>query len=193
MQTDQLVASLVKAQAVIQQPKKNATNPHFKNKFADLGACMDAVREPLNSNGLVLTQTTRSEKDAEGSITTFLVTTLHHVSGQSLSTEYPLNPVKHDPQGLGSALTYARRYALCALLGLVADTDDDGEAASRATPADENADAGARFLFQAKTQLARAKSLADITKIEALGASLPADTKAELAQLITAAKARLEG
>lgn len=133
---NELISALVKAQAEIKQPKKNSVNPHFKNKFADLGECMDCVREPLNKNGLVISQLV---------IGADLHTTLLHTSGQFLTSVYPLNPAQATPQGVGSAITYARRYALCAMLGLVADSDDDGQAATAPPSAD------ARKAFVAKT------------------------------------------
>lgn len=136
-QINELVSALIKAQAEIKQPKKNSVNPHFKNKFADLGECMDAVREPLNKHGLVVMQLVTGPD---------LHTTLMHTSGQFITSTYPLNPAQQTPQGVGSAITYARRYALCAMLGLVADADDDGNSASAPAQSPE-----ARKAFVAKT------------------------------------------
>lgn len=116
-----LVAAMLSAQRVIKQPKKNATNPHFKNKFADLEACMDCLREPLAANGLTVPQLVVGEE---------LHTVLMHTSGQWIKSVYPLVNVAGTPQGMGSCITYARRYALCAMFNLVAEPDDDGQAAS---------------------------------------------------------------
>ena len=121
-----IVAALSKLQTAMKQPSKNAVNPHFKNKYADLGACMDAVKPHLDSLGLAISQATQV-----GEHGLVLQTVLHHVSGEKIEGTYPINPTKADPQGYGSAMTYARRYALCALLGIVADDDDDGNAASQ--------------------------------------------------------------
>ena len=124
-----LLTALLKAKIELPDPVKNARNPHFKNQFADLGQVMDCLEEPLARNGLVLTQTLTAADT--------LVTTLWHAeSGESLSSEMKLHMTKMDPQGQGSAITYARRYAAKAMFGMV-DVDDDGEANRRppATPA----------------------------------------------------------
>lgn len=122
-----LLAALAKARAEMPDPKKNAANPHFKNKFADLGEVMDCIETPLANNGLMVTQTLADPQPG------VLVTTLWHVeSGEHLTSSLPLLPVKSDPQAQGSAITYARRYALKAMFGMV-DVDDDGNAASGRT------------------------------------------------------------
>jgi hypothetical protein len=107
---------------------KTKVNPHFGSKYADLASIMDAVREPLAANGLAVSQSVAN--DANGVSVT---TTLLHESGETLVSEPCWLPVgKKDPQGYGSAITYARRYSLASLLGIVADEDDDGNAASGA-------------------------------------------------------------
>lgn len=119
-----LAAALSKAQAEIEGAVKDKSNPAFRSKYADIGAVWDAVRGPLAKHDLAVVQMPHSDP------TTFWLTTrLMHSSGEWLEGDYPLNPVKHDPQGYGSAITYARRYALMAVLG-VAPEDDDGNAAS---------------------------------------------------------------
>jgi hypothetical protein len=123
---NQLAAALAKAQGEMKAAVFNKVNPHFKNKYADLAAVLDAVRGPLSKNGLSVTQTMRM--NGEGF---FLTTMLCHASGQWLSSDYPL-PVNAKPQELGSALTYARRYSLSAITGIAADEDDDAEAAQKA-------------------------------------------------------------
>jgi len=122
--SETLVSALISAQAEIKQPTKNAVNPHFKSRFADLGACFDAVREPLRNNNLALVQLVVGKE---------LVTTLLHTSGEKLESRFPL-PEGGTPQVIGSAITYARRYALCAMLSLVAEDDDDGNTASNDAP-----------------------------------------------------------
>lgn len=141
---DKLITALVSAQADIRQPVKNATNPHFKNKFADLGECFDCVRAPLAKHGLVVTQLVQTMANGE---VPYLETKLLHSSGQNISSDYPL-PKDATPQQMGSAITYAKRYALCAMLGLVADEDEDANEATR--EAAERA-AQARLAFVAKT------------------------------------------
>lgn len=121
--TADLSASLAKAQSAMKAATFNKTNPHFKNKYADLAAVLDAIRKPLGDKGLSVTQTTEIR---DGGFV--LVTTLRHASGQWVASEYPL-PVAAKPQELGSALTYARRYSLSAIACIAADEDDDAEGA----------------------------------------------------------------
>lgn len=121
---NKLAEGLSKAQAEITGALKDSSNPFFKSKYADLAATWDACRLPLSKNGLSVIQTTQVSD--QGSV--YLETTLAHSSGQWIKGALPINPVKNDPQGIGSAITYARRYALAAIVG-VAQVDDDGEAA----------------------------------------------------------------
>lgn len=121
--TGDLSTALAKAQAQMKAATFNKTNPHFKNKYADLAAVLEAIRKPLADNQLSVTQTTEIR---EGGFV--LVTTLRHSTGQWIASEYPL-PVGAKPQELGSALTYARRYSLSAIACIAADEDDDAEAA----------------------------------------------------------------
>ena len=123
---NELAAALAKAQAEMQHAGKTAENPFFKSKYADLPAVIDAARPFLAKNGLAVTQPI--DIDESGNLT--LVTQLSHASGQWMRSWYPVRPVKNDPQGLGSAVTYARRYSYCSLVGVAADDDDDGNAAS---------------------------------------------------------------
>lgn len=125
-QLNELAGALAKAQGAIKSAVKAKENPFFKSQYADLPAVMDACRKALSDNGLAVTQVA----DFDGQ-ETWLETMLIHSSGQWISGKYPVRPVKNDPQGLGSAQTYARRYALMAMVGIVAENeDDDGNAAS---------------------------------------------------------------
>ena len=121
MLLNELAAALAKAQGAMNNASMNRINPHFKSKYADLAALWDAVRKPLSDNGLSVVQIIR-----DGSLHTMLL----HTSGQRLCSDYPL-PATARPQEMGSALTYARRYSLSALVGIAADEDDDANAASR--------------------------------------------------------------
>lgn len=123
-----LVKALVTAKGKFGDVTKNKVNPYFKNSYADLETVLDAIEPALLDNGLVVVQPT-SVHEGKIRVTTLLL----HTSGQYIGGEYELHPVKEDPQGEGSALTYARRYALMALLGL-APEDDDGQGASRRAP-----------------------------------------------------------
>ena len=118
-----LALALSNAQSKAMAALKDSSNPFVKSKYADLESVWSALREPLTENKLCVIQTT----DFKDGITV-VITTLAHSSGQWIRGYYPLNPVKNDPQAVGSALTYARRYALAAITGIV-QVDDDGEAA----------------------------------------------------------------
>lgn len=120
-----LAAAFAKAQAAMEGAKKDAVNPFFKSKYADLGEVWRVVKEAFAPHGLSVIQLPETGDD--GTVT--LTTTLLHESGEWLSGTMPVRVAKDDPQGVGSGLTYARRYALAALCGVVADADDDGEVA----------------------------------------------------------------
>lgn len=120
---NELAAALAKAQGAMKPAQFNKINPHFKSRFADLNSCMEACKQPLAENGLCIMQLPEQIEGKD-----VLVTMLAHSSGQWITSEYPLLAARMDSQGFGSAMTYAKRYSLCALLGIVADEDDDGEA-----------------------------------------------------------------
>lgn len=127
---DLFAKAFIKLQAEIRPAVKDAENEAFKrggkaSKYADLGAVWEAVKGPLHDNGFALIQS----PDFDGP-EMWLETILLHDSGTQVKGRYPLRPSKQDPQGYGSALTYARRYSICAMLGVIADEDDDGNAAS---------------------------------------------------------------
>lgn len=124
-----LAEALAKFQAQAEGARKNAQNPHLKNKYADLGSVWEAVREPLTIYGLSVVQLPMPSEAG----TLRLRTQLLHKSGEWLASELVMPLAKQDPQGYGSALTYARRYALAALLGVVQE-DDDAERATRRPP-----------------------------------------------------------
>lgn len=129
-QINELAAAMVKFQAELKPAIKGNTNPYFKSKYADLQACWDCCREALVKNGLSVVQGSR---ESNGEIVT-VDTRLMHASGQWIESSLTMKPAKADPQGVGSAVTYARRYALSAILGIVADEDDDGNAATHNEP-----------------------------------------------------------
>ena len=122
-----LAEALAAAQLEITDPAKDAVNPHFRSRYADLATVLKTVRPVLARHGLAITQTT--QVDEQGRL--LLVTRLHW-GNEELVGYYPIQPVKADPQGYGSALTYARRYTIQAIVGVAADDDDDGNAASAA-------------------------------------------------------------
>jgi hypothetical protein len=123
-----IATALVKAQKAFGPALKSSTNPHFKSRYADLAACVEAVIQGLNDNGIALIQKNYDCNDGVMVETVFL-----HESGEMLECGILHVPAaKQDPQGFGSALTYARRYSLMAACG-IAPEDDDGNAGSRRT------------------------------------------------------------
>lgn len=121
-----IAGAIVKSQMAFGPALKTSQNPHFKSRYADLAACVEAVIEALNSNGVALIQRSLPCESGVTVETVFL-----HTSGETLSSG-PLHvpASKNDPQGYGSALTYARRYSLMAACG-IAPEDDDGNAAAK--------------------------------------------------------------
>lgn len=123
---NELATALAKAQATIEGAVKGKENPHFRSRYADLGAVWDACREHLTKNGISVIQPVGKCEDG----TFCTVTRLLHSSGQWIQDDgMPLLLSKQDMQGLGSALTYSRRYGLMSMVG-IAPEDDDGNAAS---------------------------------------------------------------
>jgi hypothetical protein len=124
-----IATALVKAQKEFGPALKTSSNPHFRTKYADLSACIEAVIDGLNNNGIYLMQLT-DESDTGIKIQTVFI----HESGEQMSSGWLFVPAaKHDPQGFGSALTYARRYSIMVACG-IAPADDDGNAASKPAP-----------------------------------------------------------
>ena len=124
-QVDKLAAALCKAQAEMGGAVKDAKNPFFKSSYADLTSVIKAIKEPFANNGLSYSQ---FPVTSEGGGGVGVVTVLLHSSGQWIESEFYLPLAKKDPQGGGSAITYARRYALQAMAG-IPTADDDAEAA----------------------------------------------------------------
>ena len=127
--TKELAKALINVQREMSPATKDATNPFCKNKYATLNSVMEACRPALLKHGIWLTQLTLPAPEELAQDHIALLTKLTHAESgqwQSCLTIVPLP--KPDPQGMGSAITYARRYALTAMLGIVTD-DDDGEAA----------------------------------------------------------------
>lgn len=149
---DKLGAAMAAVQGSLKPAIKGSSNPYFKSKYADLQSCWDSCRSLLACNGLSVVQT--FIQDASGESVT-ISTTLLHSSGQWISGDLTMKPAKADPQGIGSAITYARRYALAAIVGIVADEDDDGNAATvKAQPQQSKvSDANRAFLAGANTAL----------------------------------------
>ncbi len=122
-----LYAAIHKAQAKIETVRKNGENPHFKSKYATLDEIWESVKKPLNDAGLIVLCDVYTA-NGERLLTTRLI---HAATGEEATCTFPIMAATNSPQAIGSAMTYARRYTLTALLEIVTGdgTDDDGEAA----------------------------------------------------------------
>ena len=177
--------AFVEAQKSMGDVIKTKRNDHFKSKYAELADVIDAVQGALNANGFTIIQPVSSE---QGGAVVRITTMLMHKSGQWVRSTLAMRPVKPDPQGVGSAITYGRRYGLMAMTG-VAPEDDDGNAASgrdgrslpMQTPPAPNAAATAaeieREIDQAETEAALKEVLARNSQRLA---ALPDTTKEDL-------------
>lgn len=122
----EIASALVKAQKEFGPALKSSTNPAFRSRYADLSACVEAVIDALNNNDIFMMQPTH-ECDNGVIVETIFI----HSSGEQISSgKLHVPATKHDAQGYGSALTYARRYSLMTACG-IAPEDDDGNSASK--------------------------------------------------------------
>lgn len=121
---DKLAQALTTAIADMDKASKDATNPHFKSKYADLTSINDVAKPALAKVGIAVLQPPSTR---EGCVV--VTTILMHTSGQWIASELVMLPVNDTPQGIGSTITYARRYGLSGILGITAE-DDDGNAGS---------------------------------------------------------------
>lgn len=119
-----LAAALAKAQGEMEGAAKGNINPHFKSKYADLASVWDACREPLSKHGLSILQPVKAD-GPQVTVTTILA----HSSGEWIEESLTMTAQQNTPQGVGSAITYGRRYGLASMVG-IAPEDDDGNAAS---------------------------------------------------------------
>lgn len=168
---DALAIALASAQGEMPTVAKDKANTFFKSKYADLASVIQTVAPIITKHGLSVTQF----PDFDGTHD-LLTTRLIHASGQWIEASMRLMPVKQDPQSQGSALTYARRYSYCAALGIVADEDDDGEAASRTNgnghPATSSAPAKATTKVQAPPRRAPSEPSLQVPPMRKLFAML---------------------
>ena len=121
-----LASALAKAQGTIAPALKESVNPHFRSHYADLAAIWEVCRKPLTSNGLSVIQAPTDCADGRVGLETRLI----HSSGEWIESLVSTRLSKDDAQGIGSALTYLRRYSLASIVGVTATDDDDGNAAS---------------------------------------------------------------
>jgi hypothetical protein len=157
-----IAEALSKAQGEIRGAVKDAANPFFKSKYADLASVMDACKKPLSENGLAIVQFPRT---VEGGVE--VETMLAHSSGEWMCESLFLPTAKYDAQGIGSAITYARRYALSSIAG-VCPEDDDGNAAAASV---------GKIRDRAMESLTKAAKQG-MTALESTWKNLPAEAKA---------------
>lgn len=128
MEKQTLYTQLLAAQLEFPKIKKDATNPFFKNKYASLDGILETVLPILHKHGLFIIQSPINMMDKVG-----VQTDIFYTDGDFLTSSFTVTLAKNDPQGAGSAITYCRRYALTAMLGLNVEEDDDGNTASNQT------------------------------------------------------------
>ena len=127
-QVTEIFKALVKAQGETKNATKDAENPYFGSKYADLSSIIEATKKPLSDNGLAVIQSPSTE---QGSVT--ITTRIIHISGQWIESSLTFVVQKSDPQSIGSAITYGRRYTWAAMLGITQE-DDDGNGGSDQKP-----------------------------------------------------------
>jgi hypothetical protein len=120
MPCDKLMSAMAQMQAVLDMAKKDSDNPYFKSKYADLAQCLQTAKKPMADNGLSISQHCTFD-----GVFVQCVSVLAHSSGQMMVSTLTIPVSKKDAQGIGSSITYARRYALSAIVG-IAQKDDDG-------------------------------------------------------------------
>jgi hypothetical protein len=128
-----LAPAFIKAQKAVEGAEKNKANPGFKGtRYADLSSVVEACKEALNSNGIGYVQTPVPAEPGFLQLSTVLI----HESGEWISGTIQLPLAKQDPQGYGSAMTYARRYGLAAMVGVCPEDDDGNGAMPPGVPTD---------------------------------------------------------
>jgi ERF superfamily len=176
-------AAFVQAQKAFGPALKSSTNPHFRSRYADLAACVEAVIDALNQHGIALMQMTSECEDG-----VIVETVLLHESGEALPCgKLHVVASKQDPQGYGSALTYARRYSLMAACG-IAPEDDDGNAATRPAKASISASTMAAHI----ADIADSANSEELNKAYALAYAACEGDASWQAKVIAAKKARIE-
>lgn len=151
--TTNIVKALLQVQKEVDAVRKDSKNPYFKSNYANIESVLDVVKEPLNTNGIVLLQPVVNLENGEAAI----VTTLLHESGEWLRSIYPLGNRAETPQAQGSQVTYARRYSLISFLSLEQEDDDGNVASVKKTPVSEpqKATDGVKPTVQARVEALR--------------------------------------
>lgn len=153
----ELAKALVKFHSLVGKIGKTSDNPFFKSKYADLAKILSEIDKPLHESGLAVIQLPCGENQ--------LTTILTHESGEYISETYTMKPVKNDPQGVGSCITYMRRYAIGAILSLNIDKDDDANASSYVGNPIEEQKAKNNRLKSVRIMLGQAKTTEELKGI----------------------------
>lgn len=161
--SDNVHTALAKAQSEMGKAIKDSQNPHFRSKYADLASVMNACLPALTANGIAVTHS----MDYGETMQTLATTMTHGASNTSVSIQIPILLGKRDMQGLGSAMTYARRYGVMALAG-IAPEDDDGNAAAASGPAPSGPSQDA-----IEAACGALTNAADLAQLKAIWADLP--------------------
>jgi hypothetical protein len=151
----EISAALLKAQMAIKAAIKDSTNPHFRSKYADLSSVIEAVKEPLNKNSITFIQPVSFDEHG-----VLVETVLLHTSGEWISGTLAIPVSKQDAQGVGSAISYGRRYGLQAMCGVPAE-DDDGNAATASTAASKITPVAGSLAALSSEDQAKAKQVAN--------------------------------
>lgn len=178
----QFFTALAAAQAELGGAKKDSTNPHFKNRYADLESVWDAWRSVGTKHGFSVIQHIH---DALGANGVRIETVLGHAGGYSVSSTMFVPASKGDAQGYGSAITYGRRYALASVVGIV-QTDDDGEAARVSSQAAENK------ALAKKAEIDAAFKAKDLDALRAMATDTAVQSDKRLSDYVSAIIGKLE-
>lgn len=193
-----LMRALARAQARFTQPRKNCDNPYFKSRYADLSECMKCILPALNSQGLFLTQEIKNLENSNIQIDTIV---LHEGGAQRTLGTLVVNVNKSGNilQNMGGALTYGRRYAVCAAFGLSADDDDDGNSGMPApqqkhieVPANAPTKSLDEIVSETRAQFDSCKTLEELSQIGAQVKNKPKQARDALVQAYRECKTRLE-
>lgn len=160
-----IASALIKFQSNVSKIKKDATNPFFKSKYASLSNIQDEISGPLEDAGLSYMQF----PDGIHGLTTIIM----HDSGEWLQSTYTMKPVKDDPQGLGSSITYQKRYALAGALALNIDDDDDANTATHGGKTPELA--AEKFKRDVNSYIAKLATCNDVEEMTMLKLTIPKD------------------
>lgn len=184
-----IYAALAAAQSEMGPALKEANNPHFRIKYADLGNVMEACLPALNANGIAVVQPPYDDDTGRYVKTIFF----HGETGEHIECRVPLIVQKNDMQGYGSAVTYARRYGLMAMAG-IAPEDDDGNAAVNAAPKPQQQQKKPKGPTAVETAIDSLTKADSLDQLQAIFMGLPVSVRGDKAVIAAkdAAKARLQ-